>query len=123
MGNDEFWRFNRDLERLSQLRHDVATVLGRLVTECALLAKQDPSCARYYEGEAHYWDQQRAEAMKLADQMLTLATRDQLPMTHQTPGGRIVQIGNVAGDVIVSTVENSSQVAVGKDIESDAKTN
>lgn len=117
MGNDEFWKFNRDLERLSQLRHDVGTVLGRLVTECALNAKRDPSCAAYYEGEARYWDGQRIEAIKLSDQMLTLATRGQLPITHQTPGGRIVQIGNVAGDVVISTVEDSDNVIVGKGIE------
>lgn len=117
MSRDDFFRFSHDVERLVQLRHDVADVFGRLVTECAVQAKHDPPCANYYEGEARYWDSQRQEALKLLDQMLTQATHGHLPMTHQTPGGRIVQIGNVAGDVVISTVEDSDNVIVGKGIE------
>ncbi len=117
MSRDDFFRVSHDVERLAQLRHDVADVLGRLVTECAVQAKRDPPCANYYEGEARYWDGQRTEAIKTADQMLNAATHGQLPITHQTPGGRIVQIGNVAGDVVISTVEDSDNVIVGKGIE------
>ncbi len=117
MKHDDFWRFNHHVERLSQLRHDVGDSLGRLVTECTLQAKRDPQCAAYYEGEARYWDQKRQEALGLIDQELTQASHGQLPLTHATPGGRVVQIGNVEGEVVISTVEDSDNVIVGKGIE------
>jgi hypothetical protein len=122
MSNEEFWRFNRELERVSQLRHDVADVLGRMVTELAMLGKNDPSCRGYYEAETRYWDAQRGEALKLMDQIVSMATRGQLPMTHALEGGRIVQIGNlnVTGDVVISTIEGSDNI-VGKGVDQDVQ--
>ncbi len=120
MSYEEFWKFNRELERVTQLRHDVADVLGRMVTELALLGKNDPSCRGYYETETRYWDSQRAEALKLMDQIVSMATRGQLPVTHTMDGGRVVQIGNlnVSGDVVISTIEGSDNI-VGKGVDQD----
>ena len=122
MSYEEFWRFNREIERVTQLRHDVEQVLGRVVTELALLGKNDPHCRGYYEAEAHHWDSQRGEALKLMDQIVSMATRGHLPMTHTTEGGRVVQIGNlnVSGDVVISTIEGSDNI-VGKGVDQDVQ--
>ena len=114
----DFLRLSYDLERLAQLKLDLHDALGRLLTQCYEMAKADPTCGDYWQGEGRYWEQQHHEAIKAIDQMLNLAAMGKLPVTHQVNEQRTVQIGNISagGDVIIATVDHASGVAIGKDI-------
>jgi hypothetical protein len=117
----DFWRLAHDIERLAQLKLDLHDSLGRLLTQCYEVAKADPVCGDYWQGEARYWEQQYHEAIKLVDQMLTMAAINKLPTTHQVNADRTVTIGNITagGDVIIATTLDSTGVAVGKDVTQD----
>lgn len=112
----EFWRASHDLEALAQLKADLHGALGRLLTRCCDLAKLDPTCADYWQGEAIYWDGQYREAVALVDKMIQLASAEH-GSVRAAVGGRTIEIGTVNGDVIVSQIgDNVHDVAVGKDL-------
>lgn len=107
---------SRDLESAAQLKLDLHNSLGRLLSRCYELAKLDPSCSGYWEGEARYWEQQYHEAMKLIDSMINLAAAGRTP-ARATAAGREIEISNVAGDVIITNITDSRNIVVGKDID------
>lgn len=123
MTQRDFWRLSYDLEKLAQLKLDLHSDLGRLLTYCYELARADPTCADYWTGEGRYWERQYHEAIKLVDGMLNIAAMGKLPVTQQVNEHRTVQIGNISagGDVIISTVDHSTDVATGKDIAQERK--
>ena len=114
----DFWRLSHDIERLAQLKIDTHDALGRLLTQCYEMAKADPTCADYWQGEGRYWEQQYHLAIGMIDTMLNMAAMGKLPVTHQVNETRTVQIGNITagGDVIIATVNDSTGVATGKDL-------
>lgn len=121
IGSRPFWNVAAELESLSQLKADIHSALGRLLTKCHEHAKQDPPCAAYWAGEAQYWEAQYREAEALVDSMISaVAQRAHMPMRERV-GGRTIEINHVDGDVIIANVDGSSNVAVGKDIGQDVK--
>jgi hypothetical protein len=119
----DFWRLAHSVERLAQLKLDLHDALGRLLTQCYEMARSDDStCSDYWNSEGRYWEQQYHEAIKMVDQMLTLAAMNKLPATHQINDQRTVVIGNInaGGDVIIATVQDATGVTVGKEIKPDA---
>lgn len=104
-----------DLEALTQLRHDVHDVLGRLLTKAHEFARQDPSCADYWTGEANYWEAQHREAIALVDSMINASAMRRTPVREKV-GRQTIEISNVGGDVVITTIQDSTNVAVGKNI-------
>lgn len=118
VGNRKFWRVATDLESLTQLRHDVHDTLGRLLTKCHEFARLDPSCAGYWTGEATYWEGQYREALALIDSMINASAMRRTPVREQV-GHQTIEISNIGGDVVITTVDGSTNVAAGKGITQD----
>ena len=98
-----YWRLSGTIEALSQLRSDLHDGIGRLITRCYQFAQNDLTCTDYWIAEAHYWEGQYAEAMKISEQMVNLAARGSIPNhlatipafslpAFQTPVSRLSQI-------------------------------
>lgn len=89
------------LDAAQQLRVRVADDLDQLLTIAYEMARHDPSCKDYWNGEARYWEQQRAEALKLVDTVIDLL------LVHPEPTQQTTVIANVT---------DSANVVIGKDI-------
>lgn len=96
------------------MRADLHDVLGRLLTQCHEMAASDPTCAQYWQGEALYWEMQHTEALKLVDTMLAAAAHKPAQPSAQT-----VTVGDIhaTGDVTITVIRDSSEVAAGKQIQ------
>ncbi len=84
-----WWRLSNSMEGLAQLREDLHSALGRLITQCYEFARSDPSCSDYWIGEARYWQQQYDESMKLTSTMINVASQSHQPIRHPVPAPQL----------------------------------
>jgi predicted O-methyltransferase YrrM len=109
------WRRANDLERLAQLRQDVHDTLGRLLTQLYQMAQTDHNCRDYWQELARIWEAQHVEALQHIDEMIDTAARIN-PARNQE---QTVTVGDIhaSGDVTITVIRDSSNVAAGKQIE------